>query len=100
MNDMNIKPVPERQPAFNMPTVVVVAIAVLLGIQAIREYLIDDPTDTWIVVAFAFIPARITEASIVDAVLPGGVGADVWSFVTYAFLHADWTHVAINCVWL
>jgi membrane associated rhomboid family serine protease len=99
MNDMS-PPRPERQPVFNLPMVVVVAIAVLVGIQAIREYLVEPATETWIVFAFAFIPARITAPDVVGAVLPGGTGAELWSFVTYAFLHADWSHVAFNCLWL
>src|SRR5262245_65853199 len=31
--------------------------------------------------------------------LPSG-GADVWTFVTYAFIHADWTHLLVNSIWL
>jgi membrane associated rhomboid family serine protease len=30
---------------------------------------------------------------------PLGPGADVWSFVTYAFLHGDATHLAMNSIW-
>ena len=29
-----------------------------------------------------------------------GAAASLWSFVTYAFLHADWTHVGFNSLWL
>jgi len=32
--------------------------------------------------------------------LPGGLGADVWTFVTYALIHGDLTHLAINVIWL
>jgi membrane associated rhomboid family serine protease len=38
--------------------------------------------------------------SIHFAVVPGGEAAAVWSFVTYALLHADWGHVIVNSVWL
>ena len=33
-------------------------------------------------------------------VLPGGEGAAIWSFLTYAGLHADWGHLGINCLGL
>jgi membrane associated rhomboid family serine protease len=32
--------------------------------------------------------------------LPGGTGADVWTFVSYSLLHADWMHFGVNSVWL
>ena len=32
--------------------------------------------------------------------MPGGLWADAWTFVTYAFLHGSWTHVGLNAVWL
>jgi membrane associated rhomboid family serine protease len=31
---------------------------------------------------------------------PGGLGADVWTFVTYALIHGDITHLATNMIWL
>src|SRR4051794_11996878 len=99
MSDPDTSP-PQRQPIFNLPDVVVLVIAVLVGIHVIREYLLSPDFDFEIVLAFAFIPARITEAGQLTAALPGGEGAAAWSFLTYALLHADWAHVTINCLWL
>lgn len=99
MNDQS-PIVPARQPVFNLPAVVIALVALLIGIQAAREYLIQPATDAEVLFTFAFIPARITDAAALGAVLPGGVAADVWMFLTYAFLHADWSHVAFNCLWL
>src|SRR6185295_19302766 len=31
---------------------------------------------------------------------PGGVGAAIWSFFTYAFLHAGFNHLLFNLLWL
>ena len=31
---------------------------------------------------------------------PGGFGADLWTFFTYAFLHADLLHIGLNLAWL
>ncbi|HZP21471.1 MAG TPA: rhomboid family intramembrane serine protease [Bauldia sp.] len=89
-----------RAPIFNLPPVIVALIAVLVGIQAARDFLVTAATEADIVFSFAFIPARITESAVVTDVLPGGAGAEIWSFVTYAFLHADWSHLAINALWL
>ena len=32
--------------------------------------------------------------------LPGGFGAQIWTFFTYALLHADLMHLGFNAVWL
>jgi len=37
---------------------------------------------------------------VLGGVLPGGFGAQLWTFVTYALIHADWTHYGVNAVWL
>lgn len=85
---------------FNLPKVVTAAIAVLLGIHFIRAYLLPPDQDLWVTLAFAFIPARITAAADLASALPGGAGAEAWTFLTYAFLHADWGHVGLNCLWM
>ena len=46
---------------------------------------------------FAFIPARY-DATLIA--LPGGLAAEVWTFVTYALIHGDLTHLGLNAVWL
>jgi membrane associated rhomboid family serine protease len=91
---------PRRQPIFNLPDVVVFLIAVLVGIHFIRENLLSPDVDFEALLTFAFIPARITGAGQVGGLLPGGQAAAIWSFLTYGLLHADWGHVAINCLWL
>ena len=42
-------------------------------------------------------PAAALQAA--NGALPGG-GADVWTFVTYALIHANWMHLGVNAVWL
>lgn len=94
------RPLRARQPIFNLPRVVSVAIATLVAIHFVRSYLLSAEADLELILTFAFIPARIAERSVVAAVLPGGDAAVIWSFVTYTLLHADWGHVAINALWL
>lgn len=96
MSDLHA-PQPERQPIFNLPDVVIFAIAILVGIQLVRENLLSSAVDEKIIFLFAFIPSRITGPS---ADWPGGDGAAIWSFLTYGLLHAGWSHLALNCLWL
>ncbi len=91
-----IEPRPAREPAFTMPTSVIVMIALLAVIHALRSTL-SYHDDLQVLAWFAFIPARYTSEW---GVLPGGIGADVWTFVTYALLHGSVMHIVTNGVWL
>jgi membrane associated rhomboid family serine protease len=88
------------EPLFNVPAVIVATIAVFCLVHAVRELILTPQQDVEFLLLFAFIPARYTPAMLAVDTLPGGVGADLWTFVTYAFLHGDLTHLAINTVWL
>mgnify|MGYP000698704810 CR=1 FL=1 len=85
-----------RAPVFNLPPVVVWLAAALAAVHGVRQ-LIGPAADTWVLLAFAFIPARYGE---IGAALPGGLAARLWSPVTYAFLHADAVHLIVNLVWM
>ena len=85
------KPTP---PAINLPIVVWVLILVLFGIHLVLDWG-GTQWQTFAVYTFAFIPARFGFAH-----FPQPPGAAVWSFLTYGFLHADWTHLLGNCLWL
>lgn len=88
------------EPIFNVPSVVVSMIAVFGIVHAVRELILTAQQDVEFLWLFAFIPARYTPAVLAVDTLPGGLGADVWTFVTYALLHGDLTHLAINVIWL
>jgi membrane associated rhomboid family serine protease len=94
------EPAPRRQPIFNLPRAVIGLIAVLVAIHVIRVYALSPNTDLDLLFTFAFIPARVTDPASIAGVIPGGEGARLWSFVTYAFFHANWAHVGLNCLWL
>ena len=110
-----------REPAFNLPGVIIAVCGVLLAIHAMRAALSVE-TDNWIMASFAFMPARVTialhllpgpitrtyqvlvdhnpvAAAQIDFLIGDG-RARWWSFITYAFLHGSWAHVGFNCVWL
>src|SRR5262249_35027599 len=94
---------PLRQPSepiFNVPAVVSALLAVLFVIHALREWVITPEFDNELLWLFAFVPLRYDSSFIGLGAHPGGVAADVWTFVTYAFLHGSWTHLGLNAVWL
>lgn len=87
-----------REPLFNVPGIVLGLIAAFVIIHVVRLWILTDEQDIDLLLLLAFIPVRY-EAS-VAGVFPGGIAAQIWSFVTYAFLHANWPHVALNTLWL
>ena len=89
-----------REPILNVPPVVVAVLLVLGLVHAVRVLLLPDDLDRMLVWTLAFVPARYDANALIDGLLPGGWGAEFWSFVTYALLHADLTHIGFNAVWL
>ena len=89
----------KREPIFNIPSVVIAVIAVLVIIHLVRTLLLSEQQDLEFLLSFAFIPARYDNSFVLDGALPGG-GADLWTFVTYALIHANWMHLGVNAVWL
>ena len=54
-----------------------------------------------ILIDYAFIPARYSHSFLAQhGVDPGTLADRVIPFVSYIFLHADFTHLLINCLWL
>jgi len=88
-----------REPILRLPPVIAALTALLVFVHLVR-WALDERTDILVLLWFAFIPARYGAAMPVDIVLPGGLAADVWTYVTYAFLHGDLLHLMVNLVWL
>ena len=53
-----------REPIFNVPTAVVAALAVLVLVHIVREWVLTQPQDAQLLFWFAFIPARYDAAVI------------------------------------
>jgi len=87
-----------REPIFNIPPVIVLILAACVAVQAFLYFFPDDATP--FLLRFAFIPARYDSTLLPQDVFPGGFGAEVWTFVTYAFIHADLSHLGLNALWL
>lgn len=91
---------PRRERMLNVPAVVVALLVVLAVIQAVLLLVLTPEQTTEFLLLFAFIPARYDASVLPDVAWPGGWAADIWTFVTYALIHADLSHLIFNAVWL
>jgi len=91
---------PQRERMLNVPAVVLALLAVLACIHALLALVLTAQQATEFLLTFAFIPARYDPSVLTDVVWPGGWAADIWTFVTYALIHADLSHLIFNAVWL
>jgi membrane associated rhomboid family serine protease len=89
-----------REPIFNVPLVVIATVGVLVLVHVFRMFVLTDEQDVEFILTFAFIPARYGTDAGVNAALPGGFAADLWTFFSYAFIHADLMHLGLNLAWL
>lgn len=87
-----------REPVFNLPPVVVVLAAILIAVHVLRQF-ISNEADQNVLFWTAFLPARYANIPVLNGILPGGWFADIWTFVTYAFLHGDAVHLGVNLIW-
>ena len=81
---------------FNIPGVVACLALIMIAIEGVRGLVLSPDADLTLLAWFAFVPVRY----IAPDALPGGLGAQVWTFVTYAFLHGNWLHLVVNLIWL
>ncbi len=90
-------PAPRKsEPIFNLPRVVVVLLVIMACVHLLRMSL-SFQDDLVFLAWFAFIPARFSGEY---SAFPGGVFGDVWTFVSYAFLHGSWLHLFTNGLWM
>jgi membrane associated rhomboid family serine protease len=91
-DDFNQVP-PARQPIFNLPTIVLIFIAICCAVHGVREYLLTPDQNFSVMIYGAFIPARYSQFHTFEL-------ASVTSTVTYSLLHGSWSHLLNNCLWL
>ena len=119
---MNLPTGRRGEPLFNVPAVVLVLIAGMALVHAGRQWLTEE-ADFRLLADYAFIPARITlqfDPARIAGLLKtlAGTGASgleeaqawqfllgqgelrPWTILTYSALHADITHLGLNCFWL
>ncbi len=111
-----------REPIFFVPVVVVALVAALLAIHAVLTQM-GAATEDGAVRELAFLPGRLTlsiwpdrlgellarvntdpsalqQAAMLRHYKALEGGAKLWTLFSYALLHASWTHVAVNSIWL
>jgi membrane associated rhomboid family serine protease len=86
---------PQREPIFNIPGVLLVYVAILAVIEAIRAYILTPDLDEWLVSVTAFIPARYLHPIGDQSALGYFLGP-----VGYSFLHGGWAHLGSNALFL
>jgi membrane associated rhomboid family serine protease len=113
-----MRPSAGREPILNLPGVVTAVLGALTAIETAAFVLPASVVDP-IFAELAFIPARVSFAlapetfmrTVASEIGPGVDRADLaaalhaetvpwWTLFTYALLHANWTHLAVNGVTL
>lgn len=75
-------------------------LALLAAVHFVRTYLLTPIQDNYLLGLLAFDPVRYETTVLPYGGLPGGFGADVWTFFTYALIHGSWLHYGVNAIWL
>jgi membrane associated rhomboid family serine protease len=92
---------PSSEPIFNIPPVVLAVTTAMIATHIGRVLLfgIGAPADDEFIGLFAFLTDRYGSNPSGLSPFPGGFGAEIWTFATYALLHADFSHLAMNSLW-
>jgi membrane associated rhomboid family serine protease len=91
---------PPRERIFNVPAIILAITAAIALVHAVNELVLTPEQTVVFRALFAFIPARYNFAWLSTAPWAIGWGAAVWTFITYAFIHADLVHLSFNAIWL
>lgn len=97
-----LSPQLKRQPAFNVPSVILILVAILTGIHLFRDYILSAAGDRELLLSFAFFPVRFDSElmSRWSDLFPDTIVGPYGTFVTYGLLHGDWIHLIVNGFWL
>ena len=90
-----------REPIFNVPRLSCATLAVLVLVHVRARMGADGAagrTTAALVRVHSGALRRVGDWPMAGAV--AGLVAQIWTFVTYALIHGDWTHLGLNGVWL
>jgi membrane associated rhomboid family serine protease len=91
---------PSREPFLNAPAIVFWLIGLLVAVHVGRE-LLPAPWPQYLLFQFAFIPARYSAAALAASGIPEpGLVDQIIPFISYMFLHGNYTHLGVNSLWL
>jgi membrane associated rhomboid family serine protease len=95
-----VKTVMERNTrSINAPNVVLVLLGLFAAVHVYKNFLANEGVIN-LLLGFAFIPARYGGDIGSQFTFPYGILGDLWTPVTYMFLHADITHLLVNGFWM
>jgi membrane associated rhomboid family serine protease len=94
--DQQIPAAQEHQPIFMLPGVIAVLAGLMLLIQVLFAFALNQQAQEQVVVWLGFIPLRL----LAPDQFPGGLLPLIWTPLTYGFLHGGWEHVIGNVAWL
>ena len=78
---------------------VLFSLFLFIGLQFFFGFL-PNGLQQFFLYSIGFVPVRYQpEFSVYIEQFPGGAGAKLWTFFTYAFLHGDWAHLLHNMFW-
>jgi membrane associated rhomboid family serine protease len=93
-----------RERIFNVPRVVMALMALLTLIHLGMAFGLTEPQTNDVLFFIAFTPLRYLSGvhlrGIPDSWLTTGLGPQIWTFVTYAFVHLNLNHLFFNLIWL
>jgi len=87
-----------REPIFTLPGALTALLVAMFAIHFVRMAL-PEAIDEQVLLAFAFIPARYGTTLFAQSIFDS-LGPKIWTFLTYALLHADLSHIGFNSLWL
>jgi membrane associated rhomboid family serine protease len=85
----------------NVPAVVTVLIGAIGLVHALRAWVLAPRAIEQLFLWFSFIPARY-EPNVFARCrfpVPDALSIKAWTFVSYALIHGDLTHLGVNAVW-
>jgi membrane associated rhomboid family serine protease len=89
-----------REPFISAPASVIALIAVILAAHTAR-ILLPEALSNEVIETGALIPARyVPEVWATGSSAPVSIWDGLLPFVAYLFLHADFLHAGVNCIWL
>jgi len=85
-----------REPIFMIPAVIAVLGVLMLAVQALSAFVLNEGQQNALITWLGFVPFRL----VAPDRIPGGVLPLFWTPLTYGFVHGGWEHVIGNVAWL
>ncbi|HTJ58864.1 MAG TPA: rhomboid family intramembrane serine protease [Devosiaceae bacterium] len=85
-----------REPIFMLPAVISALGGLMLVIQGLSAFLLNESQRMELIVWLGFVPVRL----VAPDQFPGGLWPLLWTPFTYGFVHGGWEHVIGNVAWL